>query len=1046
MKKILTLMAAMSAASGAFAYDYDWAVPNPSNIKTNDAGEVVGCKDLMYDVTSNVLSFYAQKDDQIVVSVQNLGGELGTVSANGTSIEVGGNKKAVLNYTADADGLVKIVISGNLVVTKINVTSQMYLDLVKEYNNAKAALNDVNKQLAGYSTKENGKFLGFFNAFMKEVNKQGQAIEKAKADLEDAKKANNVAAKQTDISKRLTDATDLVNKIPADVQNAETLYNTIVGIEVGTDGKASLDRINKAKKQDGITAKIWNNGEVNNSTDYIWDFKEVKNGTKVTYVKDTRKAEWEKDEIAAIENDRKKILDDALAELSNYPNHYKADGKTQTDFQNRYTGIVTSVDNMIARAIVERDYKTKIEQIAKDAEALDKVIAANSDVFKTDNLTPAYSDWKKDINDINEFIKKTDKRQKFTQAELAVNPVKKYTDAAATLETYKTELVKQAQTVLNKLVEDTQKELNDYMYKVVAKYENEPETQEKWQKKFAIEQDKLNKAEKTVKDGKYDKLVVDYTTIKGEIEAVQKTVNGYWGQTLSAQKGEVVEINNQNAQKLYTLIDNVRADYNERIQHIQKWLGMQFMNYDKYQGEESNATIDVKNNLKKLFDIVLELDNTKKAIGEDVAAINKLVDATSDAEFDPNNDKYRFFEKEAKNSEDILYTDAIDALKISIETEIKAATFTANKKAAEFLNNYSNKATYEYLNVAKAYTYVSNAQTEVHKGYNESKMSSAAAKAYKQAFSDVANVRKDAAGKQITLGYITNANEEIAKRWCDNINDLDLKKHTLADDIEDVIQKEYLNKVEAAVAAIQVELESYKVQYATIGEMKVKWNFAKANEKQLQKDAEAVDNTIASDFITKKIEAMNESIAIASKDLEDKALKATEQKNATDEAEKQFNEDYKLVTEFKTVTENNAAKTAADKKVEEIKNSIKAAKTTLDGYRDEVKAEYTAKLSDIEGRLTAQESNITSSFEAYTLGNDYEANIKGALENIDADIKQLLADAKNEQEGGNLDENGDGVVDIKDVNVVADKAAEGTIDTDTYYNFIDAYLKYTSKK
>ena len=1037
MKKILTLMAAMSAASGAFAYDYDWAVPNPSNIKTNDAGEVVGCKDLMYDVTSNVLSFYAQKDDQIVVSVQNLGGELGTVSANGTSIEVGGNKKAVLNYTADADGLVKIVISGNLVVTKINVTSQLYLDLVKEYNNAKAALNDVNKQLAGYSTKENGKFLGFFNAFMKEVNKQGQAIEKAKADLEDAKKANNVAAKETDISDRLTVATDLVNKIPADVQNAETLYNTIVD----TDAKASLDRINKAKKQDGITAKIWNNGEVNNSTDYIWDFKEVKNGTKVTYVKDTRKAEWEKDEIAAIENDRKKILDDALAELSNYPNHYKADGKTQTDFQNAYAGIVTSVDNMIARAIVERDYKTKIEQIAKDAEALDKVIAANSDVFKTDKLTPAYSDWKKDINDINEFIKKTDERQKFTQAELAVNPVKKYTDAAATLETYKTELVKQAQTVLNKLVEDTQKELNDYMYKVVAKYENEPTTQQEWQKKFAIEQDKLNKAENTVKAGKYNELVVDYTTIKGEIEAVQKTVNGYWGQTLSAQKGEVVETNNQNAQKLYTLIDKVRADYNERIQHIQKWLGMQFMG-----GEESTATIDIKKNLQKLFDIVLELDNTKKAIGEDVAAINKLVDATSDAEFDPNNNKYRFFEDKAKNSEDILYTTAISTLKTSIETEIKAATFTANKKAAEYLNDYERNATYAYLNVNKAMTYVDYAKSEVNKGYKDSKMSSAAATSYNQAFDDVATARFDATGKQITLGYIDNAKTEIAKRWCAKLADLDLDKHTLADDIEDVIQKEYLNKVEAAVAAIQVELESYKVQYATIGEMKVKWNFAKANEKQLQNDAEAVDNTIASDFITKKIEAMNESIALVSKDLEDKALKATEQKSATDAAEKQFNEDYKLVTEFKTVTENNTAKKAADKKVEEIKNSIKAAQTTLNGYRDEVKTEYTAKLSDIEGRLTAQESNITSSFEAYTLGNDYEANIKGALENIEADIKQLLADAKNEQEGGNLDENGDGVVDIKDVNVVADKAAEGTVDTDTYYNFIDAYLKYISKK
>ena len=1030
-------MAAMSAASGAFAYDYDWAVPNPSNIKTDDAGNVEGCKDLMYDATSNVLSFYAEENDQIMVSVQNLGGELGTVSANGTSIEVGGNKEAVLNYTADANGLVKIVISGNLVVTKINVTSKMYLDLVKEYNDAKAALNDVNKKLAGYSTKEDGKFLDFFNAFMKEVNKQGQAIEKAKADLEDAKKANNVSAQKADISKRLSDATTNVTQIPTDVQKAENQYKAIVG----ADAKASDARIKKAKTTSGIDATLWNNGGINNLLDYMWDFKEKVDGTKVTYVKDKLKAAWETSEIASIEEDRNKILADALDELKNYPKQYTAEGKTKADFQKAYADIVTSVDNMIARAIVERDYKAKIEQIAKDAEDLDKVIAANPDVFKTDALSKDYNTWKKDIKDINEFINKTDNRQDFTKAELDVDPVKKYTDAAATLEAYKTDLVKQAQTVLNKLVGDTQKELNDYMYKVVAKYENEPKTQEEWQKKFAAEQDKLNKAENTVKGGDYTKLVVNYATIKGEIEAVQKTVNGYWGETLGAQKSEVVEINNQNAQKLYTLIDKVRADYNERIQHIQKWLGMQFMG-----GEESTATIDIKKNLQKLFDIVLELDNTKKAIGEDVAAINKLVDATSDAEFDPNNNKYRFFEDKAKNSENILYTDAIDALKISIETEIKAATFTANAKAAEFLNDYSYKADYDYLNVAKAYTYVSNAQTEVDKGYNESKMSSAAAKAYKQAFSDVANVRKDAAGKQITLGYITNAKEEIAKRWCDNINDLDLKKHTLADDIEDVIQKEYLNKVEAAVAAIQVELESYKVQYATIGEMKVKWNFAKANEKQLQKDAEAVDNTIASDFITKKIEAMNESIALVSKDLEDKALKATEQKSATDAAEKQFNEDYKLVTEFKTVTDNNTAKKAADKKVEEIKNSIKAAQTTLNGYRDEVKAEYTAKLSDIEGRLTAQESNITSSFEAYTLGKDYEANIKGALENIETDIKQLLADAKNEQEGGNLDENGDGVVDIKDVNVVADKAAEGTVDTDTYYNFIDAYLKYISKK
>ena len=1033
-------MAAMSAASGAFAYDYDWAVPNPSNIKTDDAGNVEGCTDLKYDATSNVLSFNAQKDDQIVVSVQNLGGELGTVSANGTSIEVGGNKEAVLNYTADANGLVKIVISGNLVVTKINVTSQMYLDLVKEYNDAKAALNEVNKELAGYSTKEGGKFLDFFNAFMKEVNKQGQAIEKAKADLEDAKKANNVSAKKADISKRLSDATILVTQIPTDVQKAENQYKAIVG----ADAKASETRIKKAKKQNGtdITATLWANGDMNNLLDYMWDFKEVKDGTKITYVQDKLKAAWEKDEIAAIENDRKNILADALAELKNYPLHYTAEGKTQADFQKAYADIVTSVDNMIARAIVERDYKAKIEQIAKDAEDLDKVIAANPDVFKTNALSKDYNTWKKDIKDINEFINKTDNRQDFTQAELAANPVKKYTDAAATLEAYKKDLVKQAQTVLNKLVDDTQKELNDYMYKVVAKYENEPTTQETWQKKFAAEQDKLNKAEKTVKGGDYTKLVVNYATIKDEINAVRTTVNGYWGETLNAQKGEVVEINNQNAKKLYTQIDAIRDDYNERIQHIQKWLGMQFMG-----GEESTATIDIKKNLQKLFDIVLELDNTKKAIGEDVAAINKLVDATSDAEFDPNNNKYRFFEDKAKNSEDILYTTAISTLKTSIETEIKAATFTANKKAAEYLNDYEWNATYAYLNVNKAMTYVDYAKSEVNKGYKDSKMSSAAATSYTQAFDDVATARFDATtGKQITLGYIDNAKTEIAKRWCDKLADLDLDKHTLADDIEDVIQKEYLNKVQAAVEEIQIELDSYKIQYATIGEMKVKWNFAKANEKQLQDAAKAVDETIASDFITKKIEAMNESIALVSKDLEDKALKATEQKSATDAAEKQFNEDYKLVTEFKTVTANNTAKTAADKKVEEIKNSIKAAQTTLNGYRDEVKAEYTAKLSDIEGRLTAQESNITSSFEAYTLGNDYEANIKGALENIETDIKQLLADAKNEQEGGNLDENGDGVVDIKDVNVVADKAAEGTVDTDTYYNFIDAYLKYISKK
>ena len=1021
----------MSAASGAFAYDYEWSVP--ANL--GETGAVEGTNDkLNYDKDNNTLSFEATAGDQVLVTVYNSGSTKGTVSANGTSIEVEGMATSVLDYTSVAGGPVAINFGGTIVVKSIKVISTAYKRVKAAADAAQQKVNDINIELAHYAGEENGKYADFYSALMKELNAQAQEIEQVRKDLKAAKEGNTVADEEAALTGRLTNVETNVAAIPGNAEAAVNQYKAIAE----TYAQTTTNQIKKARKTADISATEYANGAINDKPVYIYNFNEKKNnlGIITNGTKGDIKAAWETQELKTIETAQKQLAADALAELAKYPEHFTEAGKTVTEFQTAYDKVGTDIENMISRARVEYLHKADIEALAKEVEALDKIIAENPQVF----TKPAnYDTWAQGVKYINEYIAKTDNREEKTWAELQNDIVGAYNTANADLATMKSELANAAAAVLQPLFEETQNELSDKSYKITAKYQNEPETQKEWQKKFAVLQTELTGYGEKIANRDYATIVLDYTTFKAKIENVAKTVQGYWGETIKGQKGEVVSTNQAQADELKKQIADVRSLYNDRItNHIQKWLDQPFMTGNQ------TATTDVKNNLQKLFAIVGDLETVSTSIDNKIKALTETINGVEEVAFDPSDNKYRFFANDAEYTEGVKYTTEIANLKAQIESEIKDATFTANNAAYAYLNDYSWKGSAYSPNINSASDYVTDRKNDVDTGYRNSEMSQAAATAYKGAYEDVRTARYDAQNKQITLGYITLANAYVASHWCATKAALDYTKHTLADDVE-MVQNDYLKPVYTEVDNITMQLNSYKSQYAQINDMKVKWNFAHANETKLQQDAKDANPNVDANFVATTVETMNGTMAQCAKDLEDNALNAKEQQPKTDEAVANFEKDYLHVTEYAKVfaNDNNYAKATA--KVAEVENAIKAAENTIAAYRDEVKAEAQQSLDNLKQQLSAQKGNIERDNANNDLGSTY-GTIENALNSISESVKTVLDNAKSEQEGGNLDKDGDGTVGISDVDYMADELEDGKIDSDTFYNFIDAYLKYISNK
>lgn len=1024
MKKILTLMAAMSACAGtAMASDFNFANP------TVDAKE--DGSSLKYDETAKSFSFTVTAEDEITLTAT---GDV-TVKLNGTALTAEDGK-----YKATADGTLTIEL-GTSAVTKIVVVSSNSRLVQAEIEKAQVKMGEAIAAVAKYVG-----YGDFYNAVQAEVSKAGQKVQDVKAKLAVLKETNSVtdANRVALIAELNSDvlladgnygAVKMAENAVAEAETTFALFNKII------DTDAKENALNALTKANGVaTQGEWmvNGGvKINNTTMFTHNLKAVKNqlgivtkveldGFKTTWIE----SEWKNlnDEVNIT------IKNAAVAELGKFPKAF-VDNDEQA-FIEMYQEVVEKLRNVIARANFERDNLKTVNDLTAKVNKVDAALKTGAPfVLDADN---DFTLLKEQITAMQTEINSSENRYMYSQDNFSefVNTI---SGVSTKLDGFYTELVGKARTDLQAKLKAAQENLTKVSYEVSAKYEHESATQKEYQKQFSEQQNKLDEVKKNVAASAFPTVQTDYKTFVDQISNINKKVDEIWGTTLSSQKAEILTHNQAAKDQIFKAIDAVRADYSLYVEKINTWIN---------DDATKKAATDLKANLNELFSIVNGLDDMKAEVTEAVDKMTENIKKESDEEFgahyEANKNIYRLTEDKVKG-----YLNSTKTVSDAIYDELKEAATTANAKAYDFVMNG-----YSVNTIGWANDLISAAKRKVKTGDKNEKMSAEAAAKFKAAYDKIAQKDLTAPKGEQGEGYVKIAETEIERLYNYDINKADFKDNILADKVvknkegKRELPEKYIAPVETAVKALNLELESYKAQYKDIYDLKVEWNTAKAKEDELQAKVDAWEkaNNVAAENhfnVNKELTLVNEDLANTLKNLEKGCLTATKCQDATDKAKENYAVKMYMIQHFTEAKANEAAAPVVSAKVAEVEKAIADARTKVADYADDIKNKANVDLNTIEGKLTDLKKSIDLSVKDNTIAANKDGFIAG-LTTLAGDVTKVLEAAAEAAKDADLDYNGDGKVDVKDL-VDADADFQKTGDGFTFYKFLDAYLEYLSK-
>lgn len=1023
MKKILTLMAAMSACAGtAMASDFNFANP------TVDAKED-GSSPLKYDKTAKSFSFTVTADDEITLTAT---GNV-TVKLKGTALTAENGK-----YKATADGELTIEL-GTSAVTKIVVVSSNSRLVQTEIEKAQAKMGEAIAAVAKYVG-----YSEFYNKVQAEVSKAGQKVQDVKAKLAVLKETNKVTNENRDAliaelnsTTLLADGTYGAVKMAEDaIAKADATFALFTKI-IGTDAKVALDALTKANGTASQGEWVVNGGEkINNTTMFTHNLKAVKNHGIVTGTAlDGFKTTWIEREWKNLNNEvNKTIKNAAVAELGKFPKAF-VDNDEQA-FIEMYQEVVEKLRNVIARANFERDNLKTVNDLTAKVNKVDAALKAGAPfALDADN---DFTLLKEQITAMQTEINSSENRYMYSQDNFSefVNTI---SGVSTKLDGFYTELVGKARTDLQAKLKAAQENLTKVSYEVSAKYEHESATQKEYQKQFSEQQNKLDEVKKNVAASAFPTVQTDYKAFVDQISNINKKVDEIWGTTLSSQKAEINTHNQAAKKQIFDAIDAVRADYSLYVEKINTWIN---------DDATKKAATDLKANLNELFSIVNGLDDMKAEVTEAVDKMTENIKKESDEEFgahyEANKNIYRLTEDKVTG-----YLNSTKTVSDDIYDELKEAATTANAKAYDFvMNGYSDKT------IRWANRLIDNAEDDVQPGNKYEKMSAEAANEFIAAYEKIRNKDLSKPEGQQGEGYVQIAKAEINRLYNYSIDAADFKDNILADKVvknkegKRELPEQYIAPVETAVNALNKELESYTAQYKDIYALKVDWNTAKAKEDELQAKVDAWEkaNNVAAENhfnVNKELTLVNEDLANTLTNLEKGCLTATKCQDATDKAKENYAVKMYMIQHFTEAKANEAAAPVVSAKVAEVEKAIADARTKVADYADDIKNKANADLNTIEGKLTDLKKSIDLSVEKNTIAANKDVFIAN-LTTLAGDVTKVLEAAAQAAKDADLDYNGDGKVDVKDL-VDADADFQNTGDGFTFYKFLDAYLEYLSK-
>ena len=1032
MKKILTLMAAMSAVAGpAMAADYVWNVDATGNITTDVKGDIA--------FANNKFTFTVNSGEKVWVKGSNVTVSFGGKNLTGEEVTFDMEGTGML-YTPGATGQVTVTLGANSTIEKIKVVGEYSMRIEGLFEAVKAEVQKANQETAVWATEP--ELEPFFTAVRAQINKQGAINQEVRALLEQYQAANTVDENAAALMSRLNAAILNIKKYVVCAKEDKKTYDRIIG----ADAQALKGQLEKG------TSTPKNKEVDNNSEVYIKDWKKssesVVNGNKPATF-DKWKTSWAEEAWNSFYKDIEAIKSEALAELGKFD---KAElpagsgsfqtGFTEADFKAKYETLQAEATNVVNRAIFERDYADKIKAAKEDIQAINEVVKAGTP-FSVE--TPSFSRLTDEVTQLNRFLAQpTDAHRSLTKADLNGAYFKGlYDDCALEIAKIKAALVKQAKDALEARIEPTQKSLNETSYKISAKYVNEPDTQKKYELEFAKIQKQLDELKKKVAGvADFKDIVNTYNKHNSEFDNINKDIDSKWQNTLSAQKKEVLDNNHKQAVALLANVEKVRKAYNDNVLRIKKWV-------DATWTDDEDTDVKLNANLKELFSVAGGVDKMKDDIVADTLRYTKLINETPDVEFNANDNQYRLLKGEVGT-----FTSNLKTVETAIMAQINEAVFTANLRAANYLNDSPKTTAYWYVTNAKDASYE---YANLWPGTKHEFMSAEAVALFQKEFEKIAH--KDA-NKQ-GAGYLDEAQSIIAAGHVTDFAKVDIDKQKLADQVAEV--EAIFAKVKPAVDALNKVKEDYKKLYDAIYVQKIDWNVVKAEAATYQKaiDAAAKEYNTTGFDVTARLKELNklfDGVKNVDGCTEDGAYtmleKGTNPVNASNaELNASINkkiEDFKAglneIRHYPEILKNKAAMTTADADIKAVEAELVNAREAIKAYNETVQAGATQLLNGAESALKTAKAAIEDASNKLTLADNYTEgqNLKQGLTNASQEIKDALAWAAQAAKDADLDYNGDGKVDVKDL-VDADADFQNTGDGFTFYKFLDAYLEYLSK-
>lgn len=1064
MKKILTLMAAMSAASGAFAHDFNWdfsslkAIEDATKVqaelnnlpygtqaytKVQANGNVKITKDGLAFVggtlDANNVSFDVQQNDEIVITAT---GNTKTgkfyVAFNGVVTTAEMKDRTILKVNVGDATNVSVWSTEDVMISSIEVQSAAYRSVKADIDNTLEIMNRRIEDINGYAAE----VPGFYLKVKAEINKQGKEIENISAQLLEYAAKNEVANNggeaalktlletvRSFIGSKGADATDAEKgSIYTNAKAAYDTYNAIVTTDetkMAADVKAANDVIKGCKaKTDADWTKY-------NSSNRFYNQKINQTTGKGTYTERwtaantaSKKAALDLFEEYVVKYNAK-LVDTAKIELEKYPEVAGLNAHA-AKFQN----VEQRAKNIWNRYAYEEKQVNKKKNYVAVQELQESV--AKMVNFSTANTTLF------DQTDLAELAENTSKL--FTELQDRTNTYSikapstyfgnKFNTYSATANAMKLKWGKAAKSALETEYTEVQKKLDACSEAIATKFQNDQEKLKEYELKFAAQQAKITEIKNACgamgEDAeKAYKLAAAYAGYMETLSKVKTELGSLWSDTQTAENAAIIKANNESLAKLLEARDAARAQYNKAVAQLDSYRnGAFFKNEYTWNGKEyETLKTNIAKSIKTLYDYSVLIEDAYTNAEKKVAECNK----------------------EGKPGEIVAEKANLDDFKTAISDNanlIKAALNTTVAEANDVVKTFFGASYSEngYKTIAQATAKIQNYDTETGYGaYSVAEIKAAYPDfATEAAFTDASNeIAIAVSGTNDKNNKLIITTEDIASASAKIKEFYEANPQTLADDVVKADEGVVVTTINGAIAKAKTtvdKLQSYAKLRKDMFNSSVEWSVA-------QSKAAGAEEAIKAKLI-KYLADLNEEMKAA-----EKKLKEEDKLNADVD---KYN---KMIADFDARIAN-AKDPVAFKKylaIEAAKAEIDAKLVDAQGRIDEAKAEL-AKLTKenaktyLSGEITKAENALVAVKTDIANSTDLDADKEQILKDIaNIDLKVAIAAAKKLDTVVEGDFNEDGKVDDADLDIASKKYDAEEMTQSEYSVFLETYKKSLNK-